>query len=88
MTASEKINWINEKVTILVDKIHELETKNRALSNNATIQNGTLQKDLEAAKKQLEEKDKEIEATKEQLTARDAEIDEVVKKIDLLLGEN
>ncbi len=87
MTISQKISWIDEKVTTLVDKIHELEAKNREFSNSSITENETLKKELEECRKIIEEKDGEILTLKEEVKAREAEIDDVVKKIDMLLAE-
>ncbi len=80
MTSTQKISWINEKISSLIEEIHRLQQENKELRANDDLA-------IQAAQyeQKLVAKESVISQLKLDLKAREAEIDDVVAKIDLLL---
>ena len=66
----------------LSDKIEELLAKYQELKQ----ENETLRRDLLTCKAASEEKDKEIERLRDELAMKNMEVDEIIKKIESLVG--
>ena len=66
----------------LSDKIEELLAKYQELSQ----ENDTLRRELLTCKAASEEKDKEIERLRDELAMKNMEVDEIIKKIESLVG--
>ncbi len=66
---------LNEKIEAMVARYQELAQENE-----------TLRRDLVTCKAASEEKDKEIERLRDELAMKNMEIDEIIKKIESLVG--
>ncbi len=66
----------------LSDKIEELLAKYQELKQ----ENDTLRRELLTCKAASEEKDKEIERLRDELAMKNMEVDEIIKKIESLVG--
>ncbi len=66
---------LNEKIEAMVVRYQELAQENEAL-----------RRDLVTCKAASEEKDKEIEHLRDELAMKNMEIDEIIKKIESLVG--
>lgn len=86
MTTTQKVSWINEKISSLIKEIKNLKIENNELQIVATKENEALKRDLTNCKDTIKSKDTEIRQLKDQLKQREAEIDDVVAKIDLLIN--
>jgi len=66
----------------LSDKIEELLAKYQELKQ----ENDTLRRELLTCKAASEEKDKEIERLRDELAMKNMEVDEIIKRIESLVG--
>jgi len=69
-------------IEVLADKVSQVLEKHNSLQS----ENDTLRNELVALKGQAEVKDQEIEKLTEQNVMKDLEIEEIVNKIESILG--
>ena len=70
------LSKLSEKIDNLIKKYEVLESENAKLSN-----------ELENVKAKLEEKDMELMECKENMALKEIELEEVVSKIESILGK-
>ncbi len=75
MDTQNTMEKLDEKVSEILEKFHELKSENEMVRN-----------ELITLKAEKEIKDQEIERLSEENTMKDLEIEEIVSKIESILG--
>jgi len=83
------VEKLSDKVSLVLKKHHELTGDNEVQRNEIAELKATLEarnKEIEAKNNEIETKNKNIETLKEENEMKEMEIEEIVSKIESILG--